>query len=40
MNFEQEIGQLKDTPVVVAEIQRRQAEVQNSRRMSWMLSVK
>ena len=28
MNFEQEIGQLKDTLVVVAEIQRRQAEVQ------------
>jgi hypothetical protein len=28
MNFEQEINQLKDTLVVMAEIQRRQAEVQ------------
>jgi hypothetical protein len=28
MNFEQEIAQLKDTLVVVAEIQRRQAAVQ------------
>jgi hypothetical protein len=28
MNFEQEIGQLKDTLVVMAGIQRRQAEVQ------------
>ena len=28
MDFEQEINQLKDTLIVVAEIQRRQAEVQ------------
>jgi uncharacterized coiled-coil DUF342 family protein len=28
MNFEQEINQLKDTLIVMAEIQRRQAEVQ------------
>ena len=28
MNFEQEFNQLKDTLVVMAEIQRRQAEVQ------------
>jgi hypothetical protein len=28
MNFEQEINQLKDTLIVVAEIQRRQADIQ------------
>jgi hypothetical protein len=44
MNFEQEISQLKDTLVVMAEIQRRQAEVQklqaqelDQQRESWAL---
>jgi hypothetical protein len=30
MNFEEEINRLKETPLVMAEIQRRQAEVQEN----------
>jgi hypothetical protein len=30
MNFEHEISQLKDTLIIMAEIQRRQAEVQKN----------
>ena len=37
MNFEQEIVRLQDTLVVVAEIQRRQAEVQKMQGEGWAL---
>jgi hypothetical protein len=37
MNFEQEIVRLQDTLVVMAEIQRRQAEVQKVQAEDWTL---
>ena len=37
MNFEQEIGRLQDTLVVMAEIQRRQAEVRKMQAEGWAL---
>jgi hypothetical protein len=37
MNFEQEIVRLLDTLVVMAEIQRRQAEVQKMQAEGWAL---
>ena len=37
MEFEQEIVRLKDTLVVMAEIQRRQAEVQKMQAEGWAL---
>ena len=37
MNFEQEIVRLQDTLVVMAEIQRRQAEIQKMQAEGWAL---
>ena len=36
MNYEEAIKSLQETAIVMAEIQRRQSEVQSCRPLSWM----